>query len=92
MDNKDNPIDLAIGDKLRVIYTSKRTDSQRTENDVDYPSRRGRDVEPTVTGQPTPQAGSLIPVSIGELAVTIEEEAQAQANLDERIVRPTARG
>ena len=86
MDNQDNAAAFSTGDQIRVRYTSD-AGTQRTE-DVTYPSRRGRDVEPTVTGQASPQSGDVVPISVGRNAVTIEEEGTASDITDEFVTRP----
>jgi hypothetical protein len=86
LDNQDNSQELAPGDLVTVAYTAVSGGTQREQN-VTYPSRRGQDVEPTVSGQTTPQPGSIVPTSMGRSVLTIEEEGTANDNTDERIVR-----
>ncbi len=87
LDSQDNPGELSPGDQVTVQYTPTGGSGRRTETNLDYPSRVGRDVEPTVAGQQTPASGAVVPVSIGLNAVTIEEEATANQNTDEWVTR-----
>jgi flagellar hook-basal body protein len=58
-DSKDKLKELLPGDKINIQYTPTGG-SQVSENNVTYPSRLGRDVEPTVQGQTTPASGDVV--------------------------------
>jgi hypothetical protein len=87
VDDQDNSKELATQDTVTVEYSPSGGSGQRTEQNVQYPSRRGHDVEPAIAGQ-TPQAGEMVPVSIGQNVVTIEEENTPSNDQDERVTRP----
>jgi hypothetical protein len=89
LDSQDNPQNLNPGDKITIQYTPVNGSAQTTERNLPYPSRVGRDLEPTPpAGQTAPASGEIVPTSFGRLAVTIQNEGTANDKTDELITRP----